>query len=132
MKKYITILLTILSLCLIIFNAGCFNNNSNNDSSTSIIKKVELVGTPQMNVEYNSYLGYSAEITGTLKNYTSRAYSYVQIEFSVYDSEGNNLGTAIANMNNLQSGDTWKFSASLLSFPDTQPASFKLIDISCF
>ena len=37
--------------------------------------------------------------------------SYVQITFDVFDREGNRVGTALDNINNLRSGETWKFKA---------------------
>lgn len=57
----------------------------------------------------NAGLGYYIE--GTVKNNTDKDYSYVQIEFICYDKNGNNLGTAIDNTNNLLGNETWKFKA---------------------
>ncbi len=34
---------------------------------------------------------------------------YCQIEFICYDKDGNNLGTAIDNTNNLLENQTWNF-----------------------
>lgn len=85
-----------------------------------------------LSVEYNEYIGYSATIKGIAKNNTRKNYSYASVEFSVYDSAGNNLGTAIANINNLASGDSWSFEASLFSFPRTRPTSFKLVEINAW
>ena len=82
--------------------------------------------------DYSEYLGYTVTIEGTAKNTSSRNYSYVQIEFVVYDVNGNNLGTALANINNLGSGDTWSFEAMLLSFPSTRPGSYKLVEITAY
>ena len=36
---------------------------------------------------------------------------YCQIEFICYDKDGNNLGTAIDNTNNLLGYQTWQFKA---------------------
>ncbi len=93
--------------------------------------KLEVTGT-SLSVEYNEYLGYSATITGVAKNTTNKNYSYASIEFTVYDADGNNLGTAWTNINNLASGDTWQFEASLLSFPSSRPTSYKLVDITAW
>ena len=60
--------------------------------------------------EYTDSIG-THYIEGTVKNSNDKDYSYVQIEFVCYDAEGNNLGTAIANTNNLGSKETWKFKA---------------------
>lgn len=87
------------------------------------------VSNAQMSVTYYEYLGYSATITGTAENISGKNLSYASVEFSVYDASGNNLGTALANINNLGKGDTWSFEAILLSFPDTRPMSFQLVEI---
>lgn len=99
--------------------------------STDKTSKLDVSGCT-LSVEYNEYLGYSAKIEGIAKNNSKKNYSYVSVEFSVYDSSGNNLGTALANINNLLSGDSWNFKASLLSFPSTRPTSFKLVEINAW
>lgn len=53
--------------------------------------------------------GYSTRIIGTFV--ADRDYSYVQILIPCYDSEGNKVGDALANVNNLNKGDSWKFEA---------------------
>lgn len=95
-------------------------------------KRTVDVSNASLSVSYSELLGYSASITGVAKNNTGKNLSYVQIEFSVYDSEGNNLGTAIANINNLGAGDTWRFEATLLGFPNTRPSSYKLAGVTYF
>ncbi len=55
------------------------------------------------------------KIVGTLKNTTNREYGYVQIEFNLYDSGGNQVGSTLANVNNLEAGRTWKFEAPVLT-----------------
>ena len=97
-------------------------------SSSGGVAKVEVVSS-EMSYEYSEYLGYDVEVNGTIKNNTSRDYSYVSVTFSIYDAQGNNLGTVIDNMNNLGAGETWRFSASLL-YTDTKPVSYKLKEIT--
>jgi len=50
-------------------------------------------------------------ITGMVKNNTDHTYSYVQVEINLYDDEGNQVGSTLANTNNLEPGSTWKFDA---------------------
>ena len=83
-----------------------------------------------MTSEYNEYLGYSVEIKGKLKNISSSEFVYVSVTFAVYDSEGNQLDTALDNMNYLQAGSTWSFSATLIGWTDVYPASCKLVDVT--
>jgi len=51
------------------------------------------------------------EIVGLIRNNTSREYTYVQVNFTVYDQEGNQVGSAFANLNGLEPRGTWKFKA---------------------
>ncbi len=60
------------------------------------------------------------KIIGTLKNTTSREYGYIQIEFNLYDSGGNQVGSTLANINNLEPGRTWKFEAPVLTGEATE------------
>ncbi len=100
------------------------------DSSDAKVKSKLDISNTKMSVEYSEYLGYSAEITGIAKNVTKRDFSYASIEFSIYDINGNNLGTALANINNLAAGDTWNFEANLFSFSNTKPSTYKLVEIT--
>ena len=63
--------------------------------------------------------GFATYITGTLV--ADRDYTYVQILIPCYDADGNKLGDAIANVNNLNKGESWKFEAMSI---DTDVASF--------
>lgn len=100
------------------------------DSNTSNSGKIELTSS-KMNCTYNYLMeGWETEIIGTIKNNTEKNYSYVSVEFSIYDSSGNNLGTIMTNMNNLDAGETWRFSAESFEWYDLEPKSYKLKDIS--
>ncbi|MDE6597998.1 MAG: FxLYD domain-containing protein [Clostridia bacterium] len=98
--------------------------------SKSESKPKLTISETHMSVTYNEYLGYSATITGVAKNTSGGNFSYASVEFSVYDASGNNVGTALANINNLGKGDTWRFEATLFSFPSTRPTSYKLVEIT--
>ena len=52
---------------------------------------------------------------GTVTNNSGRDLTYVQILIPTYDADGNKVGSAIANINNLKDGETWKFKAMDLS-----------------
>ena len=69
--------------------------------------------THEVTNEYTDSIGVHY-IEGIVKNGNDKKYSYVQIEFVCYDKDGNNLGTALDNINNLGAKDTWKFKAMLL------------------
>lgn len=65
--------------------------------------------------------GFATYITGTLV--ADRDYSYVQILIPCYDADGNKLGDAIANVNNLNKGEPWKFEAMSI---DADVATFDI------
>ena len=71
------------------------------------------------------------KIAGTIKNISNETYSYVFINFIVYDSSGNQLGTISDSIENFQSGNTWKFEA--IGFIDMQKvSSFEFLDITYY
>lgn len=118
-----TFVVTFIAVFAIVFFSmrGCSVSN----------EKLELSDI-KMTTSYNEYLGYTVKITGTAKNVSGRSLSYASVEFSIYDSAGNNLGTALDNINNLGKGDTWRFEATLFSFPKVQPTAWKLADINAW
>ena len=68
------------------------------------------------------------EITGSIRNNTGKKYSYVQAVFVLLDNDGNQVGSATANINGLEPGRTWKFKALAL----TEFDRFKLDAITGF
>ena len=57
--------------------------------------------------------GFAYYVYGTLTN-NKKDVSYIQILIPVYDKNGNKLGDAMANCNNLKKGETWRFKAMAL------------------
>jgi hypothetical protein len=53
-------------------------------------------------------------IVGTVKNQSSKEYSYVQISLSLYDTDGAVIGTAFDNVGGIDPYGTWKFKALCL------------------
>lgn len=74
---------------------------------------------------------FAYKIAGTLTNNTDKEQSYIQIEYVLYDADGNQVGTALANTNHLKAGGTWKFEAISTVSPD-QVASWERSDVSGF
>lgn len=67
-------------------------------------------------------------ITGTIKNNTSKKYAYVQVDISLYDESGAQVGSTFANINNLEPDGTWKFKAVVLD--DKTASKYKVTNIS--
>ncbi len=86
------------------------SNNTSSDSSSKGTEKFSYTVDKQYAGDYG--IGYYIE--GIVTNKTDKDYSYVQIEFICYDKDGNNLGTAMDNTNNLLANQTWKYKATFL------------------
>lgn len=74
---------------------------------------------------------YGVKITGTLVNNTDEDKSYLQIEYNLYDADGAQIGTALANINNLKAGGTWKFEAASMEKSE-DVANWERVDVSGF
>jgi len=68
-------------------------------------------------------------ITGIVTNNTNHEYTYVQVEFNLYDSDGAQVGSTLANVNNLEPQGRWKFEAMIL---EDRATEYKLKDITAF
>lgn len=74
---------------------------------------------------------YSSKVVGTFTNNSGAEIGYVQVSYNLYDSDGNQIGTALANTSNLADGGTWKFEAYGTQGLD-KVASFKLGEVTGF
>lgn len=52
-------------------------------------------------------------IQGTLRNNSANKYSYVAVEFNLYDDSNAQVGSTMAHVSNLDPQGTWKFEAPL-------------------
>jgi len=67
---------------------------------------------------------YGRKLVGTIRNPSPKQYTYAVIEFSLYDKTGGQVGTAIANISNLEGNGIWNFEALVLEEKATE-AKFK-------
>lgn len=74
---------------------------------------------------------YSCKISGVYTNKAGKDLSYVQVSYNLFDADGNQIGTALANTNNLADGGTWKFEA-FGSVAVDEVASYKIGDVTGF
>ena len=105
-KAFKTVMKVFILLFVLLFIVALFSDTGTGSSSGSSVSVVEKYNI--QNVKGTTGYGI-VTITGTLvadKNYT-----YLQIEIPTYDSNGNKTGSALANINNLDKGETWKFEA---------------------
>lgn len=95
-------------------------------SNTVSKSLLEEVDPPQIAVDQFGL----RSISGSMKNISGTTLSYAQIIFALFDSQGAQVGTAVANINNLVADAVWKYSATPLT---TEPfASFQLSEINAF
>ncbi len=104
-----------------IAGAGSQNNPSTPSSTSETQEKFSLIDSE------GSHDGFAYYVTGSIKNNTDKEYSYVQVTFNLYDAEGAQIGTAMANINNLEANGTWKFKAI---GGTEEAASYKLAEIT--
>ena len=71
---------------------------------------LELVGKVTM-TSSGSFGYYTYYIEGILKNVSGRRLDYAQVSFVIYDTAGNNIGSAFDNVNYIDANGTWKFKA---------------------
>lgn len=74
---------------------------------------------------------YSCKISGVYTNKAGKDLSYVQVSYNLFDADGNQIGTALANTNNLADSGTWKFEAFGSAAVD-EVASYKIGDVTGF
>ena len=120
------VLMVGLLVCLVACVAfiGSDSDTSSNDGGTQEQQEVKRntdVDKYQIQILDSRSDGFATHITGTLV--ADRDYSYVQILIPCYDADGNKLGDAIANVNNLNNGQSWIFEAMSI---DADVATFDI------
>lgn len=83
----------------------------------------ELVGKPEASRDEFDYL----TIKGSIKNISDDDAEYCQVEFYVYDKDGNALDNAVDNIGGIKAGKTWKFEAMSL---DEEAESWEIKEIT--
>lgn len=68
-------------------------------------------------------------VTGILENTNNKQYGYVQVEINLYDENGVQVGSTIANANNLEPNGKWRFKAPII---EKSASTAKLKGISAF
>ena len=101
------------------------SENTESENANLIDGKFELINGELNTVNEN----YSSYIIGSLKNTTSKTYSYAQVTFNLYDADGAQIGTALDNINNWEPDGLWKFKAIIL---EQDVASYKLVKVEAF
>ena len=94
---------------------GAMSEGGAVEEVNEIVEKEVKVDKYQVEITSGFNDGYALYIEGTVTNNSGRDLSYVQILIPTYDADGNKVGSAMDNINNLKDGETWKFKAVDLS-----------------
>ena len=101
-------------------------------SVDSMNKAVETRSTPSAKkapYKVDDLKGSNDYITGTLTNQSGEKKGYVQVEINLLDKSGAVVGSALANVNNLEAGQKWKFKAVVFG---VKYDSFEVKNVSGF
>lgn len=99
------------------------------ESNTYIDGQFEWVTMPEAKDIYINNVRMGCAIQGTIKNITSETFSTVGIQFSLYDSSGNQIGDTSDHISNFVGGNTWKFEATILN---GNPSRFEFAGITAW
>jgi hypothetical protein len=69
----------------------------------------------------------SRYIVGTVQNNSGRLYIYAQVQAILLDKHGKQVGSSLANTNNLEAGKKWTFKAVI---QEAKATHYKIIDVS--
>ncbi len=122
-------------IVLVIIGLSSGGNSDSNKSSSSNNGKTQTTTKQEALVLEDGHTGSPDEygiayyIEGYIKNNTDKEYSYVQVEFTAYDAEGNTVGSCLDNNSGLDANGRWKFKA-ICSGDAKQIASYKFKEIS--
>ena len=133
-KKLPTWAIVLIAIFVVAIIGGAMGNSdsdtqdSKEQTGTTSVKKEDLELEDGHTGALDEY-GIAYYIDGYVKNNSDREFSYVQIEFITYDSEGNTLGSCIDNNSGLEADGRWKFKAICTGEVD-KIDSYKLKEIT--
>lgn len=139
MKKRILAVVAMSAFAGLIALSGCGGSSTSGEEtgaeSAAQEESSQKEATPEYAVTDEQLVdqGYGMyTITGTLTNNTGDTVSYVQVEYVLKDADGAQIGTGLANTNNLADGTAWKYEAFCSVSGDQAPASFELVEVTGF
>lgn len=118
---------TIIIVLVVLFIIGAIASVGGSGENTNEVKEATERFTLVSDEMTTDSIG-SCYIEGTIQNNTDKSYSYVEVRFNLYDADGNQLGTAIDNINNLEPNATWKYKA--IGLTTEKVHSYKFVEIT--
>jgi hypothetical protein len=124
-------IILVLFLVFALLSAGCasttkVDSTGSSPSSSSTKTDLQLI---ESHIEPDQYGVYNYVI-GTVKNNNAgKTYGYVQVTINLYDKSGAQVGSTLANVNNLEPGGVWKFKAPIF---EKDATNYKIKEITGF
>ncbi len=103
---------------------GTATNNKDNAQLVNAGTSAEDLEVLEHSVIEDSY----PHIVGKVRNNTDKTYSYVQVSINLYKDDVQ-LGSTLANINNLEPNSIWEFDA-LVTYEDF--TSYKIVEVTGF
>jgi hypothetical protein len=126
MKNFHVIIVSAL-IVLGIFFAGCTSTTTSN----APVQTLSTIKPASSNSDFTFVEDHSNKaenyIGGTIKSNTDKTYSYVQVTINLYDASGAQIGSTVANTNNLEPYGTWKYKAPVF-YKDV--ATYKVMTVT--
>lgn len=108
---------------------GFIASGSSNSGSSSTVAGYSSKELQATDVSFTKGQMGNRIVTGQVENTSGKKLGYVQVEVNLYDKQGTQVGSTLANVNNLEPGVTWKFEAPVL---EDRARSAKVAGITSF
>jgi hypothetical protein len=108
------------------------DTNPSNEKSLSGTKTIssEKLVILSHELDYSDY--GNLVVKGIAKNVAGRDLDYCQLDVKFYDSDNSVIGTSLANIDNLDEGESWKFEAMYFDLDTYNVKSYKIEVGSCW
>lgn len=102
------------------------SDSQDSSSSTEVADQSSDYTITDEKYDTSDYLPF---ISGTFTNNTDSDFSYVSVEYALYDKDGAKIDSAIDSTDGLKAGGTWKYEAHILSDAD-DVESYEMTDVT--
>ncbi|MGA1999026.1 MAG: FxLYD domain-containing protein [Terriglobales bacterium] len=110
-KPYVKAIVIVI-FCVVAMEVLVLTNSDNLSTATSTTTRPRQ---PNENLQVSQvkwlHEDGSVYISGIVTNQLDKQYSYVEVDYNLYDDHGVQIGTAMTNVNNLEPFGKWRFKA---------------------
>ena len=115
-KFKLGMLMTVLSLTLVGCSSGGSEDKPTTEEETTAKTNLEEFQSTDREFYVNGEISMRSDSTGTylegsIKNNSGEKANYIAIHFDLFDVNNKKVGTAMANVNNIENGQNWEFFA---------------------